>query len=104
MRRLGLRTEELETLLGRAEKKVLSGIWDSGAFVPNYLEARALVEPAEQEGRAFQDRAENASNSIFLAAPGVESPGEMKVPAKPVPLAVSPTADLDRSLHEPTRQ
>src|SRR5206468_1708703 len=44
MRRLGLRTQELETLLARAEKKVLSGIWDSGAFVPNYLEARILVE------------------------------------------------------------
>src|SRR6266567_1985148 len=61
MRRLGLRTEELETLLSRAEKKVLSGIWDTGAFVPNYLEARVLVERAaaacpRRHGRGHEGR------------------------------------------------
>src|SRR2546421_159739 len=104
MRRLGLRTEELETLLGRAEKKVLSGIWDSGAFVPNYLEARVLVERAEQEGRAFQERAEKASNSIFLAELAIESLGEMKGPADPERFAEGATSELEQSLHEATRQ
>src|SRR2546430_15233298 len=104
MRRLGLRTEELETLLGRAEKKVLSGIWDSGAFVPNYLEARVLVERAEQEGRAFQERAEKASNSIFLAELAIESLGEMKGPAGPELFADGATSELEQSLHEATRQ
>src|SRR6266581_2356793 len=104
MRRLGLRTEELETLLGRAEKKVLSGIWDSGAFVPNYLEARVLVERAEQEGRAFQERAEKASNSIFLAELAIESLGEMKGPADPERFADGATSELEQSLHEATRQ
>jgi len=104
MRRLGLRTEELETLLGRAEKKVLSGIWDSGAFVPNYLEARVLVERAEQEGRAFQERAEKASNSIFLAELAIESLGEMKGPADPELFADGATSELEQSLHEATRQ
>src|SRR3989454_2608259 len=104
MRRVGLRTEELETLLGRAEKKVLSGIWDSGAFVPNYLEARVLVERAEQEGRAFQERAEKASNSIFLAELAIESLGEMKGPADPEMFAEGATSELEQSLHEATRQ
>src|SRR5216117_3046096 len=104
MRRLGLRTEELETLLGRAEKKVLSGIWDSGAFVPNYLEARILVEQAEQEGRAFQERAERASNGIFLAELASESLGEMKGPADPERFAEGAASELEESLHEATRQ
>src|SRR2546422_696875 len=104
MRRLGLRTEELETLLGRAEKKVLSGIWDSGAFVPNYLEARVLVERAEQEGRAFQERAEQASNAIFLAELAIESLGEMKGPADPEMFADGAASELGESLHEATRQ
>src|SRR5207247_1966380 len=104
MRRLGLRTEELETLLGRAEKKVLSGIWDSGAFVPNYLEARVLVERAKQEGRAFQERAEKASNCIFLAELAIESLGEMKGPADPERFAEGAASELEESLHEATRQ
>src|SRR2546430_3061149 len=104
MRRLGLRTEELETLLGRAEKKVLSGIWDSGAFVPNYLEARVFVERAEQEGRAFQERAEKASNSIFLAELAIESLGEMQGPSDPERFADGATSELEQSLHESTRQ
>ncbi len=104
MRRLGLRTEELETLLARAEKKVLSGIWDSGAFVPNYLEARVLVERAEQEGRAFQERAEQASNGIFLAELAIESLGEMKGPADSETFAQGATSGLEESLHEATRQ
>src|SRR3989449_6073967 len=104
MRRLGLRTEELETLLARAEKKVLSGIWDSGAFVPNYLEARVLVERAEAEGRAFQERAEQASNAIFLAELAIESLGEMRGPADPEMFADGAASELGESLHEATRQ
>jgi len=104
MRRLGLRTQELETLLTRAEKKVLSGIWDSGAFVPNYLEARILVEQAEQEGRAFQERAERASNGIFLAELAIESLGEMTGPADPETFAQGATSALEESLHEATRR
>src|SRR5438093_3427719 len=104
MRRLGLRTQELETLLTRAEKKVLSGIWDSGAFVPNYLEARILVEQAEQEGRAFQERAERASNGIFLAELAIESLGETTGPADPEMFADGATSDLEQSLHDATRQ
>ena len=104
MRRLGLRTEELETLLSRAEKKVLSGIWDTGAFVPNYLEARVLVERAEAEGRAFQERAEQASNAIFLAELAIESLGEMKGPADPEVFADGAASELGESLHEATRQ
>ena len=104
MRRLGLPTGDLETLLARAEKKVLSGIWDSGAFVPNYLEARVLVERAEQEGRAFQESAERASNGIFLAELAIESLGEMKGPADPEAFARGAASELEESLHEATRQ
>src|SRR3989475_9118487 len=104
MRRLGLRTEELETLLARAEKKVLSGSWAGGAFVPNYLEARVLVVRAEQEGRALQERAEQASNAIFLAELALESLGEMRGPADPEMFADGAASELGESLHEATRQ
>jgi len=89
MRRLGLRTEELETFLARAE---------------NYLEARVLVERAEQEGRAFQERAEQASNAIFLAELAIESLGEMRGPADPEMFADGAASELGESLHEATRQ
>src|SRR5712692_6789357 len=87
-----------------AAKKVLSGIWDSGAFVPNYLEARVLVDRAEEEGRAFQEKAERASNGIFLAELAIESLGEMSGPADPETFAQGTTSELEESLHEATRQ
>src|SRR5207249_1749449 len=49
MQRLGLRADLLEAILTRAEEKVLSGSWEDGMLVPNYVEARRLLERAEQE-------------------------------------------------------
>src|SRR6266540_1784004 len=51
MRHLGLVTETIEGVVRRAEEKILAGAWENGTFVPNYLEARVLVERAEHDGR-----------------------------------------------------
>ncbi|HEY5605277.1 MAG TPA: hypothetical protein VIL45_02015 [Thermoplasmata archaeon] len=104
MSRLGLRTEDLEALIGRAGEKVLSGIWENGAFVPNYLEARVLLERAEQEGRTLQDKAERASNSIFLAELGIEALVETKGPAEPRAFAQGAAWGLEEHLQDATKE
>src|SRR5947208_3207007 len=60
MKRLGLDTEAIAKVAGTAEEKVVAGISENGAFVPNYLEARDILVRATQEGRAFQEKAEIA--------------------------------------------
>src|SRR3989304_1655801 len=81
MLHLGLNTEHLEAMIGRAEEKILGGIWENGAFVPNYLEARVILGRTEQEGPPLQDKAERASNGIFLAELSMEALVETKGPA-----------------------
>src|SRR5207237_10938472 len=65
MKRLGLDTEAIAKVAGTAEEKVVAGISENGAFVPNYLEARDILVRETQEGRAFQAKSEVASNLIF---------------------------------------
>jgi hypothetical protein len=104
MQRLGLRTESLEAIIGRSEEKVLGGIWENGAFVPNYLEARVLLERAEQEGRTLQDKAERASNEIFLAELAIEALVEMKGPADSQIFARGAGWGLEENLHDATKE
>src|SRR5207253_287415 len=61
MTRLGLDTEAIAKVDGRAEEKVVAGISEDVAFVANYLEARDILVRATQEGRAFQEESEIAS-------------------------------------------
>lgn len=104
MQKLGLPTQSLETNLGQAEEKVLSGIWENGSFVPNYLEARVLLERSEKEGRVLQDKAEHASDGIFMAELAIEAFANMKGPADPVVFGQGAAAGLERSLHDATRE
>lgn len=104
MRHLGLPTEELEDAIAVAEEKILSGILENGVLVPNYLEGRARLERAEQEGRVLQDKAERASNVIFMAELAIESLGNVKGPADPAAFAQGATSDLERALHNATRE
>ncbi len=104
MQRLGLRADLLEAILTRAEEKVLSGTWEGGMFVPNYVEARRLLERAEQEGRAFQHKAERASNGIFMAELAIESIGEIKGPADPIAFVHGATSGLEGLLQDATKE
>jgi tetratricopeptide (TPR) repeat protein len=104
MRRIGLATEAVEAVLGRAEEKVLSGIWENGAFVPNYLEACGLLDRAEQEGRDFQERAEIASNRIFMAELALEALANVSGGTNDDVAGHAAASALEDSLHDSTRE
>jgi Skp family chaperone for outer membrane proteins len=106
MKRLGLDTEGLEKVAGVAEEKVVAGIWETGAFVPNYLEGRALLEKATNEGRAFQEKAQIASNQIFVAELAIESVGNLRGGGEPGSEAFSHGAvsGLEAALHDATKE
>jgi len=104
MKRLGLQTGPLEAIVGRAERLVLSGIWDNGAFVPNYFDARLLLERTELEGRTLQEKAEGASNAIFMAELALESLANLEGPADPVEFSKGASSALEASLHEATKK
>lgn len=104
LRRLGLRTEEFDALLGRADEKVATGVWENGAFVPNYLEARVLLDRAAQEGLDLLVKANAASNRIFLAELAIEALGDMEGLKNPKAFAEGVIADLERALEDATRE
>lgn len=104
MKRLGLATESVEAILGQAEEKVLSGIWENSAFVPNYLEARSLLDRAEQEGRDFQEKAEIASNRIFMAELALEALANATSGTNESVSARGAASALEDALHDATRE
>jgi hypothetical protein len=102
--RLGLRTEELDAVLGRAEEKVMAGVLENGAYVPNYVEATALLKEAAERGRRLLMDANAASNRIFLAELAMESLSEMKGLADPKAFGDRIASEFERSLEEATRE
>ncbi|MCI4371228.1 MAG: hypothetical protein L3J78_01110 [Thermoplasmata archaeon] len=104
MARLGLPTESLAKAVGRAEETILAGIWENGSFVPNYLQAQALVEQSEREGRVVQEKAQRASDLVFMAELAIESVAELKGPFDSVVFSQSATSGLEQALHEATRE
>lgn len=104
MKRLGLSTESMEAMLGQAEEKVVAGVWDDGAFVPNYVDARALLDRATEAGRTLQGRAELASNQIFLAEIAIDALANLTVGSDEVPFGRSAASALELSLHDATRE
>lgn len=104
MKRFGLPTESLEAVLGRAEERILAGVWEDGAFVPNYLEARSLLDRATREGRDHQEKAEVASNRIFAAELAIEALSNLTTGPNPEGPARSAAADLEQTLHDATRE
>ncbi len=104
LQRLGLHTEELEAALGHAEETLVRGAQEGGAFVPNYLEARAMLEQAAETGRRLLMEANAASNRIFLAELAIEALADLKGPSNPRAFALGVTTDLERSLEHATRE
>lgn len=104
LQRLGLHTEELEAALGHAEETMVRGLWENGAFVPNYVEARVVLDRAAEEGRKLLIEANAASNQIFLAELAIEVLADVEGPRSPAAFAGGATRDLERALEETTRE
>ncbi len=104
LRRLGLHTEALEDALRRAGEKAATGSWENGAFVPNYLEARVLLERAANEGRTLLVRAHAASNRIFLAELAINALGDLEGVSDPRAFAEGALGALEHALEDATRQ
>ncbi len=104
LQRIGLHTEDLEAVLGRAEEKVVAGTWENGAFVPNYLEAMALLDQAAEHGRTLLMNAHAASNRVFLAELAIEALADTEGPRNPKVFAEGATLSLERSLEDATRE
>src|SRR5256886_11176155 len=107
MKKLGLDTDSLEKVAGVAEEKVVAGIWENGAFVPNYMEGRGLLDKATKEGRAFQEKAQVASNQIFVAELAIESVANLRVgggePGSEA-FAHGAVSSLETALHDATKE
>ncbi len=104
LRRLGLRTEALEDALHRAQGKASTGSWENGAFLPNYLEARVVLERAANEGRSLLVRANAASNKIFLAELAINALADADGVDDPRAFAEGALVALEHSLEDATRQ
>src|SRR5437764_13201 len=107
MKKLGLDTDALEKVAGVAEEKVVAGIWENGAFVPNYMEGSGLLDKAIKEGRAFQEKAQIASNQIFVAELAIESVANLRVgggePGSEA-FAHGAVSSLETALHDATKE
>ncbi len=104
LKRLGLTTAALEDALHRAQEKAVTGSRENGAFLPNYLEARVLLERAAEEGRNLLVRANAASNRIFLAELAINALADSDGVADPRVFADGALGTLEHSLEEATRQ
>jgi len=104
MKRLGLDTEAITKVAGKAEEKVVAGISENGAFVPNYLEARDILVRATQEGRAFQEKSEIASNRIFVAELAIESLANVNGSADNGTFAHGAASSLEQTIHVATKE
>ena len=104
MKKLGLNTEALEKVAGSAEEKVLAGITEDGAFIPNYLEASAMINRAEQEGRAFQEKAEMASNRIYVAELAIEALANLVGSVDHGESEHADVSSLEQSLQDATKE
>ncbi len=104
LQRLGLRTEEFEAAEGRAQEKIATAVLENGVSVPNYLEARIVLERAAQEGRSLLVRANTASNRIFLAEMAMEALGDMDGLTDPRAFAQGALVSLEHALEDATRE
>ena len=104
LQRLGLRTQDLEETLRRAEERTAAGSWEDHARVPDYLEARVLLEGAAEEGRSLLVRAHAASNQIFLAELAINALADSDGVADPQKFAEGALVSLERSLEDATRE
>lgn len=104
LQRLGLRTKDLEESLHRAAEKAASGSQEGGAVVPDYLEARVVLERSAEQGRDLLVRAHAASNQIFLAELAINALADSEGVADPERFAQGALVSLEHSLEDATRE
>ena len=104
LRRIGLDSLEYEATLARAQEKGGTGTLEDGSVVPNYLEARVLLERAAHEGRDLLMRANAASNRIFLAEIAITALGDLEGIEDPKAFAEGAVNELEQALEEATRE
>ena len=66
-RELGTDASGLEARLAEARRVAREGTVENGIAIPNYLQARAILETALDRGRDLLKQAEAATNEIFTA-------------------------------------
>src|SRR5205809_7200350 len=75
--------------------------------MPNYMDGRGLLEKATKEGRAFQEKAQVASNQIFVAELAIESVANLRVgggePGSEA-FADGAASSLETALHDATKE
>jgi hypothetical protein len=104
LRRIGLDTHEFEAAQARAREKVGTGVPENGSIVPNYLEARVILERAAREGRDLLMRAHTASNRIFLAEIAITALADLDGIENPRAFAEGAVNELEHTLEEATRE
>ncbi|HYM40897.1 MAG TPA: hypothetical protein VEY12_12285 [Thermoplasmata archaeon] len=104
LRRIGLDTSAYREALDRAREKLATGALESGTTVPNYLEARVILEHTAREGRDLLVRAHAASNRIFLAEIAITALGDLEGIEDPNAFAEGAVNALEHSLEEATRE
>src|SRR3990172_17084 len=72
MKDLGLPRDASEAALTQAEARVAAGIWEEGSLLPDYQGARKALEEAEADAQTLVERAEAASNAVFMGAVAIE--------------------------------
>ncbi len=103
LQRLGLHTEEFEAAAGRAQEKIATAVLENGVSVPNYLEARVVLDRAAQQGLTLLKKANTASNRIFLAEMAIEALGDVDGIPDPHAFAQGALASLEHGLEDATR-
>ena len=73
LERLGLPTDDLEAVLGAAEKRMAQRVDEDGSPVPDYLGAAELLTQAAASAREAVGRARLTSRGVLLASIAVES-------------------------------
>lgn len=104
LQRIGLDTARFRETLERSREKVSTGVLENGSVVPNYLEARVLLERAANEGRDLLVRANSASNRIFLAEIAITALADLEGVEDPRAFAEGAVNELEHSLEEATRE
>lgn len=104
MKDLGLPRKAPETALKHAEDRVTAGIWEEGSLLPDYDGARKLLEDAGVDAQDLVERAEAASNSIFMGAVAIEELADMKGPPDPSLFSRGAVSSLEVGLEGAMRQ
>lgn len=104
LKRLGLDTRAYREALDRGREKLSTGTLENGTTVPNYLEARVILERAAREGRDLLVRANAASNRIFLAEIAITALADLEGIEDPKAFAEGAVDELEHSLEEATRE